>query len=222
MLRYTPIAVWLLCWLTFAVSYSVSISEGFVELCFPYIEGCTSISKTGRYGTSYFVFKALMMPAATLMIVYWLLVGEWLKAMKGRSEFIDKTAVTLGALSGVFLVVYTTFLGSEGELYRALRQYGTNLSFLFSFVAHVILAFMVRRLFTKDLLVTVYIVLCAFIALDGLNMVVWKQFIADNSWLENSTEWRAATALTFLPLMLWLFWRKTNFDIGFSIRGRRD
>ena len=218
MLRYVPIAVWLLCWLTFASSYLLSINEGFVEACFPYVDGCTSISKTGRFGNAYFVFKALMMPAGSLMIVYWILVVHWLETIKGRRGLIEQAILALGTLSGVFLIVYTTFLGSEGEPYRMLRQYGTNLSFLFSFIAYVILAFVVRRIFTRDRLVTLYILLCAFVAVDGLNMAIVKQFLIDNSWLENSTEWRAATILTFFPFLVWLFWRKTNFEIRFGTR----
>ena len=220
MLRYTPIAIWLLSWLTFAICYRLSVGEGYVESCLPFIEGCTSISKTGRYGTSYFVFKALMMPVATLTIVYWLLVGEWLSTLNGRRRIDATTLVVFGVLSGVFLLLYATFLGSEGEIYRMLRQYGTNLSFLFSFLSHVFLAFAFRRLFAKDSLVVVYIILCAVIALDALTMVIWKQFIVDNSWLENSTEWRTASLLTMMPFMVWLFWRKTEFDIAFTIRRR--
>ncbi len=32
------------------LAYLVSLNEGFVDACLPYLEGCTSISKTGRHG----------------------------------------------------------------------------------------------------------------------------------------------------------------------------
>ena len=44
----------------------LSISGGHIPTCFPYIEGCTSISSTGRHGVSYWLFKALMLPQSLL------------------------------------------------------------------------------------------------------------------------------------------------------------
>ena len=40
------------------VCYLLSAHYGYVDKCNPYIEGCTSISATGRHGPSYFLFKA--------------------------------------------------------------------------------------------------------------------------------------------------------------------
>ena len=49
---------------TIHVCFLVSVFEGHIDLCFPYWEGCSSISRAGRHGTAYFLFKGGMMPAA--------------------------------------------------------------------------------------------------------------------------------------------------------------
>ena len=61
------------------VSFILSVNEGFVETCFPYFEGCTSISKTGRQGLSFIVFKLIILPVMTLLSIYWLLSYNLIK-----------------------------------------------------------------------------------------------------------------------------------------------
>ena len=45
------------------VCYLVSATAGHIPLCVPYVEGCTSISASGRYGMAYWLFKAGMLPS---------------------------------------------------------------------------------------------------------------------------------------------------------------
>ena len=215
-LKLTPIIVCLLCWSAVTLSYFLSINEGFIEACLPHISGCTSISKTGRYGSSFFSFKAFMMPAASLMLVYWILVYQWIRTLKGVGKRLELAILILGVLSAVFLIVYVTFLGSEGETYKILRSYGTNLFFLFSFAAYVMIAFVLKRRLPNNRHVLLLIVLCLVIAVDGLSMAILKQFIIDHGWLENSTEWRAATILSVFPVLVWLLWKETKFEVRFS------
>ena len=52
--------------------YLISATVGHIPLCFPYWEGCTSISAAGRYGLMYFMFKGTMIPAGALVCL-----GAW-------------------------------------------------------------------------------------------------------------------------------------------------
>jgi hypothetical protein len=61
------------------VSYLIGIRAGVLRACIPYIEGCTSISATGRYPPASFLFKSVMMPEAILLALYWLFSVAWLR-----------------------------------------------------------------------------------------------------------------------------------------------
>ena len=77
-----PATIALLCFvgpvLTVHMSYALSIAGGFVAVCIPYLDGCTSISATGRHGPGYVLFKAGMLLSVLLLIVYWRLCRDWL------------------------------------------------------------------------------------------------------------------------------------------------
>ena len=51
--RFGPILILILYWLGSTSGYIFSCLGEFVPWCFPHIEGCTSISRTGRFGTSF-------------------------------------------------------------------------------------------------------------------------------------------------------------------------
>ena len=61
------------------LAYLVSLNEGLVDACLPYLEGCTSISKTGRHGLASILFKLTILPVMTLLSAYWLISYTLLK-----------------------------------------------------------------------------------------------------------------------------------------------
>jgi len=108
---------------------TLSMQQGLVPACNPFVEGCVSVSRAARHGLPNLVFQALMVPGATLQSLVWLLAARWLQPVHGRAERGVRLLVPLGVMAGVALVVYATFLGTEGPVYRWLRQYGTVVYF---------------------------------------------------------------------------------------------
>ena len=102
----------------------LSIGEGWVPACNPFLEGCVSVSRAARHGLANHVFRALMLPSATLQALVWLLAAHWLRGALGPRPSLRWLA-PLGVVAAVALVAYATFLGTEGNTYRWLRQYGT-------------------------------------------------------------------------------------------------
>ena len=186
--------------------------------CIPFIEGCTSISRTGRYGTSYFIFKALMMPAAVVIMLYWIMTYAWLKALDCPHPKSLKTLLTLGVVAGLFLILYTTFLGSEGEIYRLMRRFGTTTFFLFSYLGHLLLAFLCFRVFGFNRITRWKITLCAAVSIQLLIFVLAKNFVDQHDWIENAIEWQSAYLLTLLPVLTWLLWNRTGFGIDVTVK----
>lgn len=112
----------------------LSIAGGFIPGCFPYVEGCTSISSTGRYGASYWIFKAMMLPQSLLLVVFWRRLEQWFSSRTDPGIWMLRLAIVASA----FLVLYTIFLGSSGDFYRLMRRYGVFVFFLGTFVAQII------------------------------------------------------------------------------------
>ena len=52
----------------------------------------------------------------------------------------------LGLISGLALILYATFLGSEGDGYRFMRRFGTTIYFGFTYLAQVLFAARIHSL----------------------------------------------------------------------------
>ena len=216
-MRLSAILVWFLYWSSATVGYILSASAGYVPDCFPHVQGCTSISAAGRYGLSFFVYKAVMIPAASISMVFWILTHQWLRCLEERSKSAWMIS-GLGLLGAVAIIVYLTFLGSEGEVYRAMRRYGTIFFFLATFIAECLLTYRCWRIFGRNWIVNAKVVLCGLVCLELLVHGISRVFLEDTRWLDDSTEWRAASILTIYPVMTWLLWRKTEFELLFRSR----
>lgn len=109
----------------------MSMQQGLVPACNPFVEGCTSISRAARHGLPNQLFRAIVLPAATLQALVWVLLAGWLR-QAGAQTRARHWMAPLGVVAGLALVVYGSFLGSEGAIYRWLRQYGTVVYFGFT------------------------------------------------------------------------------------------
>lgn len=141
MMRAVPIALacWLLPSLAVLVTYILSSTLDQVPDCIPFFEGCTSISGAARQDPSIHIFRAMMLPTATLVAAYWLLVRAWLGHL-GQTGRSPRVIVGLGLVGALFLVLYVVFLGTEGATYEFMRRYGVTVYFSFTALAQLLLA----------------------------------------------------------------------------------
>jgi hypothetical protein len=115
-----------------AVAWTLSVQGGWIDACNPFWDGCTSISRAARHGLGNHVFRALVLPAAALQVLFWLLCSRWLAA-GGRGGGV--AVPLLGLAAGAALALYATFLGTDGEVYRTLRRYGVTIYFACTYLA---------------------------------------------------------------------------------------
>ena len=146
-MRAVPIALasWLLPTVAVLVTYWISASQGQVPTCIPLIEGCTSISGAARRDPSIHVFRAMMLPTATVIAAYWLLVRAWLGHLGDRGRARD-WITALGVIGATFFVLYIVFLGTDGRAYDLMRRYGVTVYFAFTALAQLALAARLNRL----------------------------------------------------------------------------
>ena len=188
--------------LTVNVCYLVSSTQDLVPSCVPYLEGCTSISSAGRYGVSYYLFKAGMVCSAALLVAYWRRTSRQILAASRRPAPVVAAA---GAGGAAFLVLYTAFLGTEGDIYFLLRRFGTILYFGLTLTAQLMA---LRRLetFAPRWLTRAKKCGCiAMLAFGGASIPVMN-YMDDKDAFQNIIEWDLSLLMQiyFLLTALWL------------------
>lgn len=208
------------------VAYFIGVRAGVLVACNPYVDGCTSISATGRYPPGSFLFKGIMMPESILMAAYWLFSVAWLRALErsaGRDRASGILIAVFGLTGALFLIVYLTFLGSQGPFYDFMRRFGVYFYFAFTVVAQLILASKVLSVSSalhipKVVRITKYQLGLALVpfAIGILNLVL-KNVLEDATSPERIIEWIFALLMHCYFLLSYFSWRQTGFDASFTV-----
>lgn len=195
---------------TIHLTYLVSALEGYVDWCMPYLESCTSISRTGRYGTAYFIFKGAMLPASVAGLLFWWLNTHWLRQLGGaqRLAWIG----LLGLCAGLALGLYTLALGHIGDGFRLLRRGGVVLYFSLTYLAQLLLSANLCQLADWRVQGRRLLMLCVAILVIAMSTVV-MQALAYRFYqrIEDSFEWVIALLVNLHALWVALLWRRSNF-----------
>jgi len=202
------------------VGYTLSVRLGLVEACNPFIDGCVSISRAARHDLPNHLFRALLLPAAALQALCWLLCGAWLRTLGAAPTRKLRALPWLGLVAVLFLVLYTTFLGTEGEAYGWMRRYGVVLYFGGTCIAMLIVSGAAQGIAPQARHVArALLALCIALPLLGLANVFAPLLHVDGATraaLQNSTEWWGGLIFTlFFVAIAWL-WRATRFEIRFA------
>jgi hypothetical protein len=192
----------------------ISVAHDYIPYCNPFFDGCVSISRAARHGPGNYVFRALMLPSATIQGATWLLCAAWL-ARCGATGRSLRWLPWLGVVAAIFLVVYANFLGTEGGIYRWLRRYGTIVYFGFTYVCVLIATGHVRRLARSGALVVPARTDVMLMILAGLTMLVAIAHVFVAPFLEeplqdrvgNVVEWSIGLSFTLFFLGLAWLWR---------------
>ena len=219
-----PLVAGLLPLVATVLAYSLSVRLGIVEACNPFLEGCTSISRAARHELPNYLFRALLLPAAALQAICWLLCGAWLRELAATRTWKLRALPLLGLAAAVFLVLYGTFLGTEGQAYRWMRRYGVVVYFGATCVSMLIVSDAVLRLaLAARPVARALVVLSIALPLLGLANTLAPVFDlsdAQKAAMQNSTEWWGGLLFTlFFCSLAWL-WRVSHFRIGFSTLAR--
>lgn len=207
------------------VAYGLSIRMGLVPACNPFLEGCVSISRAARHDLPNILFRALLLPAAVLQLMTWLLCPAWLQTIGAAPDRWQRVLPALGVAAGAFLILYGTFLGTEGEGYRWMRRYGVVFYFGLTCIGMLIVSDQIwRRLRSNPRerrVAVALLALCALLPLLGLAhglLPLWWPAPAVKDALENITEWWAGAIFTgFFVVLAWA-WRRTGFCLQLRSR----
>lgn len=173
------------------LAYVVAAATGAVPPCLPYLDGCTSISSTGRVFPSVWIFKPLMAASGIAMAWFFLVADRQTSKPDARLAVLTGCGLA-GALA---LLMYIVFLGSEGPTYRLLRRYGVSLYFGFVFLGQLLLARRLARGSANPRGARLMLTICGFLLALGLVSIPITNFVADKDIIENIIEWNFALVL---------------------------
>jgi len=202
------------------LTYLLAAHTGYVEWCIPYLDGCTSISKTGRNPPASYVFRAMILPSAVLMSAYWLLAYQWLLALGDKPTLSNRLLPWLGLIAGVFLIVYATVLGSEGQFYQLMRRHGIIFFFAFTFFAQLLLTYRLARLLKQQPLpfaswiYPTKLGLCLSQISIGLINIPASELGSDE--LKDVIEWNFALIMISYFFISGIAWWQSAFKANFS------
>ena len=222
LIRSLPLIAGVAPFIAINLAYWIGVTWGPLPTCNPYIDGCTSISATGRYPPGSFLFKAVEMPQSVLLAITWAFAVAWLRSLhppldRKRAFWI----LTWGVIGAVALLVYVTFLGTKEPLYEFMRRTGIYFYFLGTAVAQIFVTLQARRAAVHrqelDRVTQVMLWLCLSPFVLGILTLVLKPLLADPDPMENSIEWVAASLMQAWLVALYVAWRKTGFAAVVSV-----
>lgn len=199
------------------VAWGVSTAQELIPACLPFIDGCVSVSRAARHGLANQLFRALVLPAAALQGIGWLLAARWLATLLPAYRLLGWLA-PLGLAASVALALYTAFLGSEGPGTRWLRQYGTVVYFGGTCICLLIAGGGVQRAVAAGRLALARWAEHSLVALAlalvslGLGNALVAALVGEplKGRIENVTEWWAALIFMFGWFALAAAWQRAR------------
>jgi hypothetical protein len=216
MLRWLPLLAGVLPLIAMFGAFAIGVAYGTLPDCNPIIDGCRSISATGRQPPGSFLFRAIMMPQAVILAFMWYLSYLWLRRLPpGIGRAHELLILIAGVVNPVALIVYLTFLGTSEPIYEFMRRIGIYFGFLGIAVAQLVIALAMLRTELRDL-ARLMLGIIAVVFLVGILNLVLKATLSDPDPAENRIEWIASILLQAWFFVLFVAWRRT--DARFSVR----
>ncbi len=197
------------------LTYLIAAYYQQVPWCVPYWDSCTSISAAGRQAPAYFVFKAIMLPLAGLMLVYWPLLDVWLARLQ-PGAVLRRTLSYLGVFAALALALYATMLGAVGQLYQLQRRIGIILFFGCTALAHLWMVYRLSQL-PKAHRPEIYLVQCALsivLLCGGLMNSVLALSLDNFDEIEDAMEWCFALVMASQFVVTGYGWKQTQFGLS--------
>jgi len=225
LLRFLPLLAAALPLIAMFGALWIGVAYETLPACFPPLDGCYSISATGRRPPGSFLFRAMMLPHTLLLVFLWYLTTQWLRSLDPDLRRSTSRAIMIsGVVGALALIVYVTFLGTKEPLYEFMRRFGIYFAYLGTAVAQLLVALTLARI-SKALhnerllkLARVLLTVCAVTFGLGILNSVLKAVLLDANASENQIEWIASVLIQIYFLVLFLAWRLTGMTTSVRIR----
>jgi hypothetical protein len=196
------------------LAYWIGVTHDNLPSCIPYIDGCTSISSTGRYPPGDRLFRAVMLPQAVLLAVTWYATLLWLRAVRPDATRAATTALVAGLLGALALIIYVSYLASNDPFYEVMRRYGIYFYFVCTVIAQIAVSLAVPVATLRRVMLGIMVTPFAL----GLLNFAQKALVENPDQTENVIEWIVSLLMQLWFVVLWLAWRRTHLAIDVKVR----
>ncbi len=197
---------WLLPTVTVTICATWSMQTELAPACFPFIEGCASISAVCRPVPVVYLFRSMMLPVCVLLLVFWWCHHHWLMQYTDGHARLCRLILALSLFGSVFLVLYVVFLGTDGPMYAFLRRLGVYVFFGCTGVAQLLTSWTLRRSRITSghrpdeppvwpLALTMQWVMVVFMLTMGPLNLLLKAVLTEPDRMENVIEWHFALVM---------------------------
>lgn len=221
-MRLVPLITGLLPIIAVHLTYLVSADQGYVPWCFVYIDSCASISATGRHGTAFYLFKGTMIPAAMFLMLYWILVNQWLISLGEKSALARRSIMAIGVIAALFLILYVLALGAGSDFLKLQRRLGVIVYFTFTYLAQLLLIWRLGLILKNDGTRLVQLVICYSVLAIGISTLFLDVLLANYDEYEDAFEWMMAVLIHIYFLVSAQTWRLTGFSVSYGSRSSAD
>ncbi len=208
MFRFLPLFAGVVPIAGIAAAYWLNVEAGLLPACMPLLDGCTSISATGRMMPGSMAFRAVLLPQAALLAFLWWFSVRWLEQVSPESR-AGTPILICGATGAIALVLYVTFLGTEQPFYEFMRRFGIYFYFLGTGLSQILLTL---ALSPSRLRATMLWVIGTPLVMGLINLAQ-KLLLADSNGIENSIEWASALLMQLWFVLLFVAWRRTGIGV---------
>ena len=224
-LRILPLLAGILPLIAMFGAFWLGVHNEVIPSCIPFIDGCTSISATGRKPPGSFLFRAIMLPQAAILIAVWYFTVLWLRSLDSNLRQSTFTAILLSGIIGALaMIVYVTFLGTKEPIYEFMRRSGVYFGFLGIALAQLFTARALLRISTsleQQRLLRLgrsMLGICIATFSVGIINVVFKMILDDTDALENRIEWTVALLMQCYYIVMYFAWRETGLTTTLSVQ----
>ena len=207
-IRGLPLITAIVPFLGINIAYWIGVEYGNLPSCNPYLDGCTSISATGRYPPGDRLFRAVMLPHSAWLVLTWYFAAHWLRSVKPGTR-ADTTILISGVVGAIALIIYISYLASNDPFYEIMRRYGIYFYFLGTAIAQMGLTLSLQR---SPLQRAMFWVIVTPFGLGLLNFAQ-KAVLSPLNNFENRIEWISTMLMQVWFVLLYLVWRRSRIDI---------
>jgi len=193
---------------TINICYPIAVAFEHVSACIPYLEGCTSVSSTGRNAPESLIFKTGMLSSAIVLALLWHRCADFLRRGGQTTSRVNLLRV-FGFLAALSLTFYAVTVGLKGAELRFLTRMGVvgfGLSNLLVQLTFIVLYKPMRIIVTQKLFRWL-IVFCIAIPLLGVAVEVAKWAGAPDHPSDNLVAWNAFVVVSaYYAVMARILW----------------
>ena len=203
---------------TITTTYIIAATVEHVPTCITYVVGCTSVSSTGRMAPESLVFRAGLVTAGVVLILFWNRCAVFLR-LAGDASTRNAVITPVGVILGVSCMLYALTLGFEEGAYPQLRRIGMSGYAIGTFVAELLFILAYRRLRRRDTETSWrwLIVLCLALPLLDLASEIVKWTGVDGNSPDHVATWNAFVVTGAYSVIVGRIWRRHGFEAGHRV-----